>query len=130
MLMRDRLIELVSKAREKCNLTSCCDCEYRDTETLTNCYSHLIADHLIANGVLVPPCKEGTKVYCACLASGECVSGKVLGYSLNESGFWAYCNYEYGIEYWHPIGDFGKTVFLTREEAEQALKGERHAEIH
>ena len=26
--------------------------------------------------------------------------------------------------------DFGKTVFLTREEAEQAPKGEHHAEIH
>jgi hypothetical protein len=26
--------------------------------------------------------------------------------------------------------DIGKTVFLTREEAEQALRGEHHAEIH
>ena len=29
-----------------------------------------------------------------------------------------------------PNVEFGKTVFLTREEAEQALKGEHHAEIH
>ena len=61
--MRDRLIELVSKAREKCNLTNCCDCEYRDAEPLTNCYSYLIADHLLANGVIVPPCKVGDTVW-------------------------------------------------------------------
>ena len=112
--MRDRLKKLILENDILCHTCG--------ENTDTYCAEYL-AEYLIENGVIVPPCKVGTKVYCACLASGECVSGKVLSYSLNASGLWIYCNYEYGVEYWHIISDFGKTVFLTREEAEQALRG-------
>ena len=76
-----------------------------------------IADHLLANGVIVLPCKAGDTVYV-----------------LREV-------YEYGGNYYREISEetaevfslgtdedfysleqFGKTVFLTREEAEAALK--------
>ena len=122
--MRDRLIELVSKAREKCNLTNCCDCEYRDAEPLTNCYSYLIADQLLESGVIVPPCKVGQTAWYADKWAERVKPIKVISYEICNSG-----KEEFGC--WG--GDFtptrfhveniGKTVFLTRQEAEQALKG-------
>ena len=46
--MRDRLIELIS------GIVSCAE----DERT----FSEIIADHLLANGVIVPPCKVGQTV--------------------------------------------------------------------
>lgn len=53
---RDRLVELVCGAIQTdgciahCNYAPCIRCE-------------IIADHLIENGVIVPPCKVGDRVY-------------------------------------------------------------------
>ena len=79
-------------------------------------------DYLLANGVIVPPCKVGTKVYFAGRDSGECLNGNLVSYCLDAAHLWFNCHYDCGLNYWHPIEDFGKTVFLTKEEAEQALK--------
>lgn len=121
--MRDRLIELVSKAREKCNLTNCCDCEYRDAEPLTNCYSYLIADQLLESGVIVPPCKVGDTVYRISKRYGEwCVLPRTvcsIRYSLDSRGNIAWYLFTTTED------RIGETVFLTHEEAKQALKGER-----
>ena len=127
--MRDRLIELVSKAREKCNLTSCCDCEYRDDETLTNCYSCLIADHLIENGVIVPPVKMRDTVYIV-TPGGKIHEKKVLGVTINVGlslydEVWAKRVFLCEGALVFKEDEIGKTIFLTREEAEQALKGEQ-----
>lgn len=48
--MRDKLIELLSEAREKCNSTDCEQCE-RWKENW--CRYGLYADYLIANGVTI-----------------------------------------------------------------------------
>ena len=121
--MRDRLIELVSKAREKCNLTNCCDCEYRDAEPLTNCYSYLIADQLLESGVIVPPCKVGDTVFRISKRYGErCVLPRTvcsIRYSLDSRGNIAWYLFTTTED------RIGETVFLTHEEAKQALKGER-----
>ena len=48
--------------------------------------------------------------------------GKIVSFSIQKDGIWAYCRYEDGLTYWHKvIDDFGGVVFLTREEAEKAL---------
>ena len=77
-----------------------------------------IAEHLLANGVIVPPCKVGDTVWiydfmwglipCKVDRSYHCICGE-------EGG----CTFEMSFT----EDDIGKTVFLTREEAEQALKG-------
>lgn len=80
-----------------------------------------VADHLLANGVIVPPCKVGQKVYFAGFDSGVCLNGSLVSYCLDAAHLWFNCHYDCGLNYWHPIEDFGKTVFLTQEEAKKAL---------
>lgn len=87
-----------------------------------------IADHLLENGVIVPPCKVGDIVYMVS-PGGKIHEKLVIGMSVWEGkpprlGF--LCPNALTFREDH----IGETVFFTREEAEQALKGERHAEIH
>ena len=103
--MRDRLIELIGQARAM--EASGIQCK------VSNGY---IADYLLAEGVIVPPCKVGQTVwfpseyydgpYPLIITRLEIYEEETILYS--EGGEW------------HPE-DFGKTVFLTREEAEKAL---------
>ena len=75
-----------------------------------------LADHLIANGVIVPPCKVGDKIYR--IVSGGMFEWEIVCIQVYEDGFLFiddsdnFCSDD----------DFGKTVFLTKEEAEQKLK--------
>ena len=121
--MRDRLIELIRNAPRK-------DVVYGNikldepVQTLQT-----IADHLLANGVIVLPCKVGDTVYYLTtidtekeLNITEVFCGTVIGISLDRKNIWISVKYTNGLYYCHKSTDFGKTVFLTREEAEQALK--------
>ena len=90
-----------------------------------------VADYLLANGVIVPPCKVRTEIFGLFDNDDEqrkeIYDGNILCYSLDENNLlWATMRYKNGLSYWHTIDDFGKTVFLTKEEAENALK-EREA---
>ena len=58
MTDRERLIELLHKAEDICDSTLDCDtCKY---VLSGSCKTVLIADHLLANGVIVLPCQKGT----------------------------------------------------------------------
>lgn len=115
--MRDRLIELIISA----------DISLFGTDKP---YAEVYADHLLANGVIVPPCKVGDTVYK--VVRGERVKKpyecKVIGLWYSEDENWSeahlvrYVNGEFDCSFTVPLTDFGKTVFLTREEAEKALK--------
>jgi hypothetical protein len=110
--MRDRLIELI---------------ELHSDDRLSKhipMTSEGLADYLLAKGVIVPPCKVGDKVYVVDKADikkpikQRIVSGFEIGlvYMIKTlDTMWQ--SYSYHFE------QFGKTVFLTREEAKQALKG-------
>ena len=85
------------------------------------------ADELLANGTIVPPCKVGTEIFGMFDNDDEqrkeIYEGKVLCFSLDENNLlWARMRYKNGLTYWHTIDDFGKTIFLTKEEAEEKLK--------
>lgn len=81
-----------------------------------------IADYLLDNGVIVPPCKVGDTVYILAGHNGrkyekDTCEGFYIGYDgvvqvrvRNMKG-------NHGT-----YGVIGKTVFLTREDAEKALK--------
>ena len=126
--MRDRLIELIKQAKK----------HTKDANTDIG-RNMIFADHLIENGVIVPPCKVGDKVYC--IYHNKVIQGTVSlirpFISEKETIFKGniicevdniflddgskevielYVVFEkpYGIE---------RIAYLTREEAEQALKG-------
>ena len=117
--MRDRLVELLK------------DVKFNPFDQF-NIERNLnrIIDVLLANGVIVLPCKVGDVVYFVHEVCDENAEeyldisvGEVVSFSIQKEGLWMYCRYEDGLTYWHLVDDeFGKTVFLTREEAEAKLK--------
>ena len=91
-----------------------------------------LADHLLANGVIVPPVWVGQTVYCYCPDLGGVfpyfVENVNIGFLDKERNYWTYeanCHDEETDEFLDEIDfdldDIGKTVFITREEAEAAL---------
>ena len=115
MTDRDRLIKIIKNAKQE-NLIwlhfECC----------------MLADELIANGVILPPCKVGDIVYAKYSGTNEIeyyVIDKVSHLGSNYFEFEAHLENEDGytvdtIEFTVP--EIGLTVFLTREEAEKALE--------
>ncbi len=107
--MRDRLIELLDSIQDKGK-------KYEYTEnsiSVLQIDNGTIADYLIANGVIVPPCKVGDEVYEVDYDfesdKFEVVESKVWGIAIMTTN---------NI---HTIENLGKTVFLTKEEAEKAF---------
>ena len=97
---KDRLIELIQNAVNGC----------------ARHWAEIIADYLLANGVIVPPCKLGDKVYLITLDK------TVEEYTVN-----GVCQYTNGI--FVELIDFDRIfdipahkVFLTKEQAEEKLK--------
>lgn len=136
---KDKLIGLIDNFTE--NITA------RDLHSSK--FASEFADHLLANGVIAPPCKVGDVVYAVGDKDGhqikeckvnhfsfesaehfevdvyfdcvlDCDGCYFKAFSQSYCGEWD-CDNAYG----HsciPIADFGKTVFLTKEEAEAKLK--------
>lgn len=124
--MRDRLIELLKKADK-----------YTSDKGITD-YEDAVADnadYLLANGVIVPPCKVGGKVYAKVCYLNGIHQFQITNITItqNKKGEWtkkyramrvvngktidSQINFDF-----HNIG---KTVFRAREEAEAKLKGEQ-----
>lgn len=109
--MRDRLIELLNVDMSGCE----------------GDYAEELADYLLENGVIVPPCKVGDKVYV--------VDYTRFGNMIFECTIEEISHFTYGTYYYLNWGlhiprfkackedSFGKTVFFTKEEAEAKLKG-------
>lgn len=125
--MRDRLVALINEAKD----------EYPTIPTVNCCkptFAYYLADRLLANGGILPLCKVGDIVYMV-TPGGRIHEKKVLG-STSVVGsnlrdeIWMKHSFTCESALVFNEDDIGKTVFLTREEAEQALKGEHHAEIH
>jgi hypothetical protein len=100
--MRDRLIKLIEKEVPRPKADA-------------------LAGHLLANGVIVPPCKVGDKVYLPCLKEwGNIENYTITEFELDNGGLWFVVDDEDREA--HPIEIIGKEVFLTKEEAEAKLK--------
>lgn len=110
--MRERLIELL---RDTFNYTKGVCIDFDEAVEIN-------ADYLIENGVVVPPCKVGDKVYR--------ISGNFRGEKIYEGTVDQIVVHDNGevvfFVYGHPLRfnkyDIGKTVFFNREEAERALR--------
>ena len=92
MADRERLIDLMIEAKR--------------TDPETGSFTDYLADYLLEHGVIVLPCKAGDTLYCESAIKGH------ITYLKAPDLEWIFENREI----------FGKEIFLTREEAEQALK--------
>ena len=122
MTERERLVELLMQgdiAAAKQGVFNCCMCR-REAET--------IADYLLENGVIVPPVYVGGTVY-EIRRKAVSPSGRETNCGICTISFLKHC-INIGSELYvkgkpYVKSDFyrlGKTVFLTREEAEKALE--------
>jgi hypothetical protein len=126
--MRDRLIELLESPHkaEQLRQTGVDIGKYED-----DCVEAMLADHLLANGVIVPPCKVGDRVYAVSLNTETFTVAVHRGYigsiDIRSAGNYLFIHHE-GLDdepYFKTIcgkfEDFGKFIFLTKKEAEKAL---------
>lgn len=139
--MRDRLIELLREAKEhpentcpRYELPTCIGCDYNKGDDCDKIAR--TADYLLANGVIVPPCKVGDTVYAFYDESQYERNGKHRQRSRILYSLKGNCGRSnYGsiteitevcikeITYKNSYEPYiGKTVFLTKEAAEKALK--------
>ena len=107
MTDRERLIDLIREAKKHTKNAN------SDLER-----NMIFADYLLEHGVIVPPCKVGDTVYS--------IDKKVLAYHWDEHMYivdkWSeykVCEIPFSLTLW----EHGwKDIFLTREEAEKALR--------
>ena len=123
--MRDRLVALINEAKD----------EYPTLPSVNCCkptFAYYLADRLLAGGAIFPPCKVGDTVYYINLYSHimlykdrvyEAAVSRIavtkLGVSVAIIVHGGHAVNEI------PEVEFGKNVFFTREEAEQALRKEK-----
>lgn len=102
MTDRERLIELKINFVENFD---CGDCKPSNNKC-RKCLSEKEADYFLEHGVIVMPCKVGDTLYCESAIKGQITYLKApdLEWIVENKGL------------------FGKEIFLTREEAEKALK--------
>ena len=131
--MRDRLIELYDQTNDECDSKDCLSCKYWNA---SYCRDHKFIDKIIENGAILPPCKVGDTVYFFSGVLEEVCESKVItieqNYYTPSNPFWfsiEYLSKQIGTQVIHiPINQaIGKTVFLTREDAEKSLR-EREGE--
>ena len=111
MTDRERLINLMIEAKR--------------TEPETGSFTDYLADYLLEHGVTVLPCKVGDRVYeitgrkTVSVYKVRAIRAELFGlfieWDIVEGFVWQSLS---GIN----ANEIGKTIFLTREEAERALK--------
>lgn len=118
MTERERLIELIQNSVDGC----------------ARHWAEVIADHLLANGVIVPPCKVGDTVYTVenpytFLPLRKVVEGYVISIHYHEHGLYIRVMFDTkkinGCVDYNVNWKLNKIVFLTGEEAEKALAERR-----
>ena len=126
--MKERLIELCENVISSCKASLCEDCEHNNID-YPNCMSVHFADHLLANGVIVPTLNCGDRVWFIPKGLGEVCEATVIRVEYNyftSPQEWIVIDYISSIVGKHEYKSridlmLGKTVFLTKEEAEKAL---------
>lgn len=120
--MRDRLVKMLEKAEEKAE-AYLRENDHMDYIPTLKEILGVYADSLLESGVIVPPCKVGDTVYILVTSQNYIDESKVIGIIIGRDN--DTLQFKDGSIYtiWSKAYDkhFGKTVFLTREEAEAAL---------
>jgi hypothetical protein len=109
--MREKLIELIEETEDKY-----IKCIRNSVEPRID-FGEFFADRLIENGIIAPPCKVGDTVYIISDYTNEILSRLIIGIIIKKDGY----GFIFDTQSSWSDTDIGKTVFLTREEAEKAL---------
>lgn len=107
MTERERLIELISQVQ------------------YMGCLEGKLADHLLSNGVIVPPCKVGDVVWFDTYKKSGTVSLGIQPHKVDRIDVICVVGEKELVETKLHDWYFGDSVFLTKEEAEKALKERR-----
>ena len=114
---KERLIELLTDSMDK---------QYEKRRLITPQHT---ADDLLANGVIVPPCKVRDVVYKVSFVHKNVTPLQVEGFIRNLASWRVHCTHLIpswiGNQKEHiyiSFSSFGKTAFLTKEEAERVLE--------
>ena len=115
MTDRDILLKIVAKAKKKTKEAK------SDIER-----NMIFVDELLANGVIVPPCKVGDMVYIIDDFDTDepfVLDVEVVELGQSNRGKWITLDLPLGLKLKRYISwsNIGKTLFLTKEEAEKAL---------
>lgn len=107
--MRERLIELIQNSVGGC----------------ARHWAEIIANHLLANGVIVPTMRLGQACFHPCGYLNKVDECRVSSITQKADGSFKIriTNLRGGWVFEITADEIGKTVFLTREEAEKALRG-------
>ena len=103
--MKNRLIELLGKADDATEILTG---DFPSYEEELQAFYSSIADYLLDNGVIVLPCAVGDTVWC--------IDSFNLDGTLRKQPIIREIKFNHHLEF------VGKTVFLTKEEAEAKLK--------
>lgn len=82
-----------------------------------------LADYLLANGVIIPPCKAGDRLYYIAYRFKDKAEKYIREETIEEikvDKFGMYVNLPKALTV--NLADLGKRIFLSREDAEKALK--------
>lgn len=104
--MVDRLIELIQDSVNGCARN----------------WAEVIAKSLLANGVIVPPCKVGDTVWFNTYKKNATVCIGIQPHTVDRVDVRLVCGAKSLIPTEIHDYEIGKTIFLTKEEAERALK--------
>ena len=126
--MRDRLIGLI---KQKSCVYAPCDGECGGCKNVEMYDDSIesITDFLLANGVIVPPCKVGDVVWLVYTPKYPANPADKGKWFMTQDGVQRiiYGAKGLSIETWNmgtiPEKEIGKKLFFTKEEAERALKG-------
>ena len=110
--MRERLIEILKKTFGE---------QYEKRRLITLQHT---ADYLLANGVIVPPCKAGDTVWFDTWEKNGTINIGIQPHQVDQIDVVLVCGAKKLVPTKIYDWKIGKTVFLTKEEAEKALKGE------
>lgn len=114
MIMKQRLIDIIN------------DFDELDFAVPPDWWIEQLADHLLANGVIVPPVEIGQTVWY--IRYKDVFETRIEKIILKHGGLYIklWCNSVYETT----CRSIGKTVFLTKEEAEAALERLINEEKH
>ena len=109
--MREKLINLIDAFREE------------DAPGDKRTWTEHLADYLIENGVIIPPCKEGDKLYLVCDIDDVYTIDELTVTAVDMKNIYCsgYVPPRDDTEIRIPISEIGENAFFTREEAEKTL---------
>lgn len=93
-------------------------------------WAEIIADYLLENGVIVPPCKVGDKLYYIAYRFKDKAEKYIREETIEEikvDKFGMYVNLPKALTV--NLADLGERIFLSYEEAEKALKGAKDINV-